>query len=72
MLEEGWLIEQGGLCLGGSICGPEWVTFTDPKAIRFARQKDGDNMLAALKAFSSKENCKDAFAECVVAGHTWG
>jgi hypothetical protein len=45
----GWLLDEGKLCVGGSRCGGfDWVTYTDPNAIRFATKRDAETMRFAL------------------------
>lgn len=65
--ETGWLIEQHGLCLGLNCGKPAWVTFTNERAIRFARQQDGENFLTAIRAMKFG----DSFNSCEVREHRW-
>ena len=50
VVETGWLLDDGHLCIGRAHhgLGLSMVTYTDPTAIRFARQQDAENMKAAL------------------------
>ncbi len=65
--ETGWLIEKGQLCLGSCDRKPRWVTFTDPTAVRFARNIDAENMLNSLRSMSDK----GAFESCTINDHMW-
>lgn len=68
-LEAGWLIEKGLAALGVANKIPSWVAFTDPGAIRFAREEDAIRMLEGIRSFST--NGAPAFAECTVSEHAW-
>lgn len=69
LVETGWLIENGPLCLGydRSCLKPAWVTFIDPSAIRFSRMIDGLNFITVLKAFGNAK----AFENTTVSEHQW-
>jgi len=70
LIETGWLIEKGQLCLGidGSCLKPSWVCFTNPGAIRFARKSDAENMLKSFASFGV-EGCFDTVS---ISEHQWG
>jgi hypothetical protein len=50
VIETGWLLDTGTLCLGTGWChsGMDLVTYTSPTAIRFARMEDAVRMLKIL------------------------
>ncbi len=70
LIETGWLIEKGQLCLGvdGSCLKPSWVAFTNPGAIRFARKIDAENILTSFKSFG----IDGAFDGVTINDHSWG
>lgn len=68
VMESGWLIEKGQLCLGSCSNKPAWVTFTNPTAVRFARKVDAENMLASLRSMGHV----GAFQNCTINDHAWG
>lgn len=48
-VEEGWLLDDGILCLGLTSSGQYgFVTYTDHTAIRFARKEDAERMKQGL------------------------
>lgn len=67
--KHGWLIEKSGLCLG--VCGSRfsWVTFTDDKAIRFARKCDAERLRDAL-VYDCRIG-KEVFRDVVITEHLW-
>jgi hypothetical protein len=69
LVETGWLIERGHLCLGydRSCLQPAWVTFTDPTAIRFSRMIDAANFITVLTAISKS----NAFEGVTFNEHQW-
>jgi len=48
MTETGFLLDDGCLCLGCDTNGFLMVSYTDPKAIRFARAEDADRLRNGL------------------------
>jgi len=47
-VETGWLLDDGLLCVGTNAHGFAMVTYTDPAALRFAREWDAENFRHAL------------------------
>jgi hypothetical protein len=66
--ESGWLLDDGRLCVG--VCGRrlKMVTYTDPSAMRFAREVDAE----AFRKFALVEEWPETAAVCVPREHSWG
>ena len=52
-METGWLLDDGQLCIGGSWHGFTMCTYSDERAIRFAREEDAERMRNVLRALGS-------------------
>lgn len=49
-METAWLLDDGTLCVGANYLGLTMCPYWDPKALRFAREEDAQNMRIALRA----------------------
>lgn len=68
-VETGWLLDNGLLCIGaGPDHGLGWVTYTDPNAIRFARQQDAEAFTRVLRGVGFNALA----AEVKPVEHQWG
>jgi hypothetical protein len=47
-METGWLLDDGLLCVGATLCGFRMVTYTSPDALRFSRKEDAERFRIAL------------------------
>jgi hypothetical protein len=66
-VEIGWLLDDGSMCLGLGPFGLFMVTYTNPNAIRFARELDAINMRTALA-----ESLPMTMRACKPVEHAWG
>ena len=68
-IETGWMLDDGSLCVGTSTCGFAMVTYTDPNALRFAREWDAENFRhALLRLHVATVN----YARIRAVDHQWG
>lgn len=75
--EVAWLLDDGQLCLGVKKRSFVWVTYTDPDALRFAREEDAEQLKKALAYLSSTSNLHSAAFELHLLAakpvdHQWG
>lgn len=66
-MENGWLLDDGLLCLGARFGGFKLVTYTDSSAIRFARKVDAEAAIIGLKSLGYAHAHRFMAVE-----HAWG
>jgi hypothetical protein len=69
MIETGWLLDNGTLCIGASWCGTgfELMPYTHAHVLRFAREIDAQNFKHAL----TMSTYRDMLHTCKPVEHSW-